>query len=294
MKVTTSAVLGRRNADGSKRIRLKCIVLGAAGAGKTSIIRRYFNNTFSESRVPTLGSDFYTGRVPNPVYKSPEEQGGGGSDEKKDSSHEHEWVDKITRQPYFSVQVWDTAGRERFSEQRTILYTAAYSDEFFQQADACMLVYDATSSTSFTQLLKWHSDLMERLKKTSQHKLPVLIVANKMDIFKRNIAEPKRSVTVPQRDVLGLRGSFRGKDSRYEYRASPQIISDNDKKQNHNRRFEISTYMTTGDSTWTTDGSYLDSVLNTEDSSHPDRDMVLLWCMRNGLKHVELSALDGK
>jgi hypothetical protein len=42
-----------------------------------------------------------------------------------------------------------------------------------------------------------------------------------------------------------------------------------------------------------TDGWYLDSVLNTEDGSHPDRDMVLLWCMRNGLTHCEVSALDG-
>ena len=40
-------------------------------------------------------------------------------------------------------------------------------------------------------------------------------------------------------------------------------------------------------------GSYLESLLNTEDGSHPDKDMVLLWCMRNGLKHMEVSALDG-
>jgi hypothetical protein len=50
--------------------------------------------------------------------------------------------------------------------------------------------------------------------------------------------------------------------------------------------------MATGD-TWTTDQMYVDSVLNTEDISHPDRDMVLLWCMRNGLTHMEVSALDG-
>ena len=39
-------------------------------------------------------------------------------------------------------------------------------------------------------------------------------------------------------------------------------------------------------------GSYLESLLSTEDDSHPDRDLVLLWCYRNGLSHYEVSALD--
>ena len=160
-----------------------------------------------------------------------------------------------------------------------------------------MLVYDATSSTSFTQLLKWHADLMERMNRLDdvdstrrKRPFPVLIVANKIDIIKSDIAEPKRRSTVPQRDVLGLAGHFRGKDTPYEYRAC--VVSPDASKTLDNRRVEISTYMATGN-TWTTDGSYLDSVLNTEDRSHPDSEMVLLWCMRNGLKHFEVSALDG-
>lgn len=302
MKATASNIVGRTNADGSARIRLKCIVLGAAGAGKTSILRRYFNHTFHHgSRVPTLGSDFYTGRVPNPACTSKES---GSSDEKKDNGDgalDIEWVGSIARQPFLSLQVWDTAGRERFVAGRTTTFTASLSDDFFRHADAAMLVYDATSSTSFTQLLNWHADLLERMKSLDakdsegrgrrKHPFPLLIVANKMDIFKRDITEPRRQNEVSQRDVLGVNSKFRGKDSRYEYRASPPAIDDS--KSDKNRRFEISTYMATGD-TWTTDGSYLDSVLTTEDASHPDRDMVLLWCMRNGLKHFEVSALDGE
>jgi hypothetical protein len=40
-------------------------------------------------------------------------------------------------------------------------------------------------------------------------------------------------------------------------------------------------------------GSYLESLLSTEDDSHPDKDMVLLWAGRNGLKHFEVSAKYG-
>lgn len=163
------------------------------------------------------------------------------------------------------------------------------------------------------------------------------------------------SDSVPQRDVMGFQGnSFRGKDSRYEYRASSNCSSSNssprhqskhytglsslspsssssnlkstttaaptsprskrnkkksnkkNKKPNNpdkrKNRFEISTYMGTGGQTSylkavlsneCVRGSYLESLLSTEDRSHPDKDMVLLWCMRNGLKHVEVSALDG-
>ena len=50
------------------RIKLQFLVLGAANAGKTSILRRHFQKTFREgTRVPTLGSDFYVGRIKNPV-----------------------------------------------------------------------------------------------------------------------------------------------------------------------------------------------------------------------------------
>jgi hypothetical protein len=165
------------------------------------------------------------------------------------------------------------------------------------------------------------------------------------------------SESVPQRDVMGFQGSsFRGKDSRYEYRASSNCSSSNSSPRNQSKqfigvssslspssssanlkstttaapmspqskrnshkkitkksknanqpdkrknRFEISTYMGTGGQTSylkavlsneCVRGSYLESLLSTEDRSHPDKDMVLLWCMRNGLKHVEVSALDG-
>jgi small GTP-binding protein len=219
----------------TSRIRVKCIVLGAAGAGKTSILRRYFSNAFFRERVPTLGSDFYTGRV---KIKNPIRQDG---EEKKELDHNVAHC--------VSLQIWDTAGRERFVAGRTAKFTAALSDAFFDHADAAMLVYDATSSTSFTQLLKWHADLMERMNRIEK-KFPVLIVANKIDLFKSKSTKPrKQCATAPQRDVLGLGGHFRGKDCPYEYRASAPATYDKLKsKKSHGVVF--STYMDTGE-LWT-------------------------------------------
>lgn len=228
--------------------------------------------------MPTLGSDFYTGRVRSPP-----------SEERKADSP----TSVIDDSSFVSLQVWDTAGSERKAK-----YTAALSDEFFRHADAAMLVYDATSSTSFSTLLRWHSDLMQRMRKMNEelHRkrpFPVLIVANKMDIIneRQRQNQPERHTQlVPQRDVMGLYDDFKGKDSRYEYRVSQS----KDVGESSLRRVEqiSSTYIATNGK-WTTDGSYLDSVLHSEDRSHPDRDMVHLWCMRNGLTLVEASAFDG-
>jgi len=45
---TAAAPYGARNGNAAP-IRLKAIVLGSAGAGKTSILRRYFNNVSDRS-----------------------------------------------------------------------------------------------------------------------------------------------------------------------------------------------------------------------------------------------------
>ncbi|EEC44405.1 predicted protein [Phaeodactylum tricornutum CCAP 1055/1] len=281
------------------RVKLQCLVLGAAGAGKTSLLRRYFHNAFQAgTRVPTLGSDFYTGRVPNPL----QEHNSSSTD-----SHvlinlqmwERScfWLKTGVNSEFFFFQ--DTPGRERFYSKRQRRHTDAASlgASFFRQADAVMLVYDMTSSTSFTQLLKWYADLVDLCQSKP---VPILIVANKLDLF---IADQQRASTwvhprrVSQRDVLGLAGSFRGNDFRYEYRVSTQLSPNpmkkkHQRKQSH-RRMEISSFLANREN-WTTDGSYLESLLNSEDASHPDREMVLLWCMRNGLKHVEVSAATGE
>lgn len=260
------------------RVKLKCLVLGAAAAGKTSILRRYFYHTFEKgpSRVPTKGSDFYVGKLQEPVLTEDDE----------------------TFEVNINLQMWDTPGRERFYlKQPQKQYAASLSDNFFAQADAVMLVYDMTSSTSFTQLLRWYADLME-INETKNH-FPILIVGNKLDVFKATqqrastLMHPRR---VSQRDVMGLGGTFAGNDFQYEYRVSPigaKRPSTLDQQRRKHLREEVSSFLANREN-WTKDNSYLDSLLNSEDASHPDRDMVLLWCMRNGLDHLEVSAATGE
>jgi GTPase SAR1 family protein len=293
-------------------IQLKFLVLGAAAAGKTSILRRYFYRQFEYDRMPTLGSDFYVGTVPL------RDDGSG------------------TSAAQIRIQMWDTPGKENFAFAKgkrlaTPQYAAALAGSFFQHADAVVLVYDMTSSTSFTRLLKWYADLLELFQKQTRP-LPILIVANKLDLFQADrpgARHPPKQV--PQRDVLGLSGRYYGKDLQYEYSVStspPDVAASSlnnnsekrgrgsngeasghsdhnnsskgnnkttrlSRKERNRRRMEISTYLVTRDN-WTNDGSYLESLLQSEDGSHPDREMVMLWCKRNHLTLYEVSAATGE
>jgi GTPase SAR1 family protein len=250
--------------------KLQFLVLGAAGAGKTSILRRYFYKTFQAgSRVPTLGSDFYTGRVPHPGGPSPTTTPDDSDTTEQPQPQPSQQQEQAVE---IRLQMWDTPGRERSASKnrrRTLRYETSLSDSFFRQADAIMLVYDMTSSTSFTQLLVWYADLMELNKtiKESNSKrgiLPIVIVANKLDIFQ---SDKDRAPHYPQhareqRDVLGLSGDFRGNDFRYEYRVSPvnaQTELRSSTSSSSNNRMEISSFLANREN-WTTDGSYLDSV----------------------------------
>eukprot|EP01120_Amphizonella_sp_Union-15-10_P008353 TRINITY_DN2996_c0_g1_i1.p1 TRINITY_DN2996_c0_g1~~TRINITY_DN2996_c0_g1_i1.p1 ORF type:complete len:212 (-),score=47.41 TRINITY_DN2996_c0_g1_i1:69-671(-) len=72
---------------------LKILTIGNAGVGKTSIIFRFADNTFSET-VPTLTND----------YKS---------------------KDVKVREKIITVQAWDTAGQERFRTITQSFYRGA-------------------------------------------------------------------------------------------------------------------------------------------------------------------------
>jgi GTPase SAR1 family protein len=357
-------------------MKLKFLILGGSNAGKTSILRRYFNNAFDpQRRLPTLGSDFYSKKIEiddedffdqeennvdgdtiGHIYEVEgmvSEDGQDPACDVKGSSSNNSKNDqrqpaakKGKRHPVsLSVVCWDTPGRENVVIEKRgnkARYTAVFSDRFFQNVHAALLVYDVTSTTSFTHVLKWHAELVDRIRRMEANgernkPLPILIVGNKIDLMEtEGEGERRPKASVQQRDVLGLLNkNYTGKDYHYEYSASPALtsttssysytssarraISPSNSTSNHhgisttsnshgriakNRsRFELSTYMGTSSnvdyleavlSNEVYRGSYLDSLLKNENLMGPDRDMVLLWCMRNSVQHLDVSAKTGE
>ena len=97
----------------------KILLLGDSGVGKSSIILRYTDNTFSSNLMNSIGVDFKLKNIP--------------VDDKR-----------------VKLQIWDTAGQERF---RTI------TTSYYKGAQAIMIVFDLTDKDSFDHLKNWMSDI---------------------------------------------------------------------------------------------------------------------------------------
>ncbi len=110
----------------------KVVLIGESGVGKTSIILRYLNNTFSQSLNSTPGANFSTKKM----FLEEENQ-------------------------TIKFEVWDTAGQEKYRSLAKV---------FYKNAAVCILVYEITRKTSFEELKKyWINQVMnEAPKKVSK------------------------------------------------------------------------------------------------------------------------------
>lgn len=98
---------------------LKVIIAGDGNVGKTSLIRRYCEEKFEQSRVATIGVDFQT---------------------------------KLVEIPSGTVKlsIWDMAGQDRFQVLR---------EGFYRGALAAALVYDMSEPESLDHLPHWHTEI---------------------------------------------------------------------------------------------------------------------------------------
>ena len=105
--------------------KLKVVVVGDSGVGKTNLIKRFVTNSFSANSKATVGVEF--------ISKSY----------------------RINEQ-VFKIEIWDTAGQERYKS-----ITAAY----YKGAKGALIVYDTTSKVSFENIDKWMSEIKEKSSK---------------------------------------------------------------------------------------------------------------------------------
>ena len=91
---------------------LKMVMIGESGTGKTSLLLRFADDSFSQSQRSTIGVDFK--------------------------------IKSLTVDGYpVKLQMWDTAGQERFRSMSTT---------YFRNSQGCMAVYDITCRSSFRAL----------------------------------------------------------------------------------------------------------------------------------------------
>ena len=93
----------------------KLLIIGEATVGKTCLLLRYADDSFTQNHITTIGIDFKTKfiTINNSVIK---------------------------------LQIWDTAGQERF---RTI------TKSYYKDANGIILTYDISNSDSLKNIQNW-------------------------------------------------------------------------------------------------------------------------------------------
>ena len=103
--------------------KIKVILLGESGVGKTSIIFKYVKDHFTERTRPTIGSTYM----------------------QKDIIR-----DNIT----YKLNIWDTSGQERYHSITKL---------FIQKADIVILVYSIDDERSLKNIDYWYNEVTDML-----------------------------------------------------------------------------------------------------------------------------------
>ena len=104
-------------------LKLKLVLLGDSGVGKTNLISRYISNNFDENTRATIGVEFFCKNF------------------------------RINKKRTIKVEIWDTAGQERYK---------AITSVYYKGAKGAFIVYDITSRKTFENIDKWIGEIKER------------------------------------------------------------------------------------------------------------------------------------
>ncbi|XP_055690540.1 ras and EF-hand domain-containing protein isoform X1 [Lutzomyia longipalpis] len=131
-----------QTSGGKKEHLYKILVIGELGTGKTSFIKRYVHQFFSNNYRATIGVDFALKVIP--------------------------WDENtIVR-----LQLWDIAGQERFGNMTRVYY---------KEAVGAFIVFDVTRSATFDAVAKWKQDLDAKVQLPDGSNIPCVLLANKCD-----------------------------------------------------------------------------------------------------------------
>ena len=117
---------------------IKFIVIGDQSVGKTNIISRFTKGEFSNNYIITIGLDYvsYNIKIDNKLFR---------------------------------LQIWDTAGSERFR---------SVTKGYYSNSACALIVYDITNEKSFDSIKEW----VKECKLYSNKDIHLVLVGNKNDL----------------------------------------------------------------------------------------------------------------
>ena len=126
----------------------KIVLIGDSSVGKTNMLSRYISNEYDPNSQSTIGVELST----------------------KTFTFDKDEV---------KVQIWDTAGQEKY---RSI------TSSYYKGAQGCLLVYDITRKDTFDNIDKWFSEL----KSSTNNEINAILIGNKCDL------SDKREITIEE------------------------------------------------------------------------------------------------
>jgi Ras-related protein Rab-32 len=136
-------------------------VIGELGTGKTSIIKRYVHQFFSQHYRATIGVDFALKVLTwdqNTIIRL-QLWDIAGSLKKK-----------LKIKPSFKYFLL-TSGQERFGNMTRVYY---------KEAVGAFIVFDVTRTATFEAVLKWKADLDSKVQLPDGTPIPCVLLANKV------------------------------------------------------------------------------------------------------------------
>ena len=143
----------------------KILFIGDASGGKTQIINRYADETFSEEYLGTIGIDFKSRSI------EPYEN----------------WL--------MRMQIWDTAGIERYRDIRIYIIKNTSLISYFKGVNWVVVVYDITSRESFDKV----EAFVKETKEYAPKKNIIFIWGNKIDMNRERVISTEMGLKAAER-----------------------------------------------------------------------------------------------
>ena len=141
-------------------LMFKILLLGDSGVGKSSLLLRYTKNEFISDLRSTIGVEF---------------------------ALKYLTVDNFQ----LKVQIWDTAGMERY---RSI------TNAYYKGAKGVIVVYDICRQKSFENVDKWIDDF----KSKADDDAVILLIGNKSDLDEKREVSKEEAESKAQKNKFGF------------------------------------------------------------------------------------------
>ena len=183
----------------------KCqlLIVGDAAVGKSSILRRFAQNTFNQEYLSTLGIDYFTKDI------------------------------KINNK-VIHVKIWDTAGEERYR---------SLTQSFLKNGEGILIVFALNNKTSFDSLKFWMDSIQNILDSQEREIPAIILgnkldLENGREVDKEEAKEFAKNKNCQYFEVSAKTGEGIDESIKYLIQRVVEVI-DKNKKENKKENIKI-------------------------------------------------------